>query len=65
MGVAEEKLQPALPAHLPADLVAIATWCVDFDPALRPNFSDIVEELEKAVEQLQVCAGGAEASDCI
>lgn len=54
MGVADEKLQPAVPGHLPADLVAIATWCCDFDPAMRPTFADIALELDKVVQQLQV-----------
>lgn len=53
MGVADEKLQPAVPGHLPADLVAIATWCCDFDPAMRPSFADITLELDKVVQQLQ------------
>lgn len=55
MGVADEKLQPVLPGNLPADLVAIALLCCDFDPAMRPCFADIAAELEAVVDKLQVC----------
>lgn len=56
VGVAEEKLQPALPSNLPADLLVVATMCCDFDPGLRPSFDLIAEELHKVVQQMQVCA---------
>jgi hypothetical protein len=56
VGVAEEKLQPALPSNLPADLLVIATMCCDFDPGLRPSFDLIAEELHKVVQQMQVRA---------
>jgi hypothetical protein len=54
MGVSDEKLQPAVPPSLPADLVAIATLCCDFDPLMRPCFADIAAELEAVVTQMQV-----------
>jgi hypothetical protein len=54
VGVAEEKLQPALPSNLPADLLVIATMCCDFDPGLRPSFDLIADELHKVVQQMQV-----------
>lgn len=61
MGVADEKLQPALPTNLPADLVVIATLCCDFDPAMRPAFVDVAAELDKVVKQMEVrvCVCGA------
>jgi hypothetical protein len=56
MGVADEKLQPALPSSdLLPDLVAIATLCCDFDPAMRPDFVMVAAELEKVVKRMQVC----------
>jgi hypothetical protein len=54
MGVADEKLQPMLPNNLPAALLVLAHACCDFDPEMRPPFSELVPELEQAVQQLQV-----------
>lgn len=58
MGVSDEKLQPAIPPSLPADLGAIATLCCDFDPAMRPCFADITTELEAVVARMQVGSMG-------
>lgn len=60
MGVADEKLQPALPSSdLLPDLVAIATLCCDFDPAMRPDFVMVAAELEKVVKRMQSDAAAA------
>lgn len=57
MGVADEKLQPWLPANVPASLLALAHACFDYNPDMRPPFSLIVPQLMEAIQELkqQVC----------
>lgn len=59
MGVADEKLQPQLPAGLPTELLALTAACCDFDPEMRPSFAVLVPELEAAVETLKVRGSAA------
>lgn len=59
MGVADEKLQPLLPADLPAGLLVLAHACCDYDPDMRPAFATVVPELEAAVEALRRDAAAA------
>eukprot|EP00877_Chromochloris_zofingiensis_P011552 jgi/Chrzof1/6650/Cz19g04100.t1 len=53
MGVADEKLQPWLPANVPASLLALAHACFDYNPDMRPPFSLIVPQLMEAIQELK------------
>lgn len=53
MAVADEQLQPVLPASLPASLLVVAHACCDFDPDMRPAFKTVVEELSSAIEEIR------------
>jgi len=60
MAVADEQLQPVLPASLPASLLVVCHACCDFDPGMRPSFMMVVEELTAAIQEIkqQVCVVG-------
>ncbi|KAI8468190.1 MAG: kinase-like protein [Monoraphidium minutum] len=61
MAVADEQLQPVLPASLPASLLVVAHACCDFDPEMRPPFSMVVEELSAAVDEIKAAEAAAAA----
>jgi hypothetical protein len=47
-----------LPASLPAALLVICHACCDFDPAMRPGFATVVEELTAAIDEIKAQVGG-------
>lgn len=57
MAVADETLQPLLPASLPPSLLVICHACCDFDPAMRPDFSVVVEMLTSAIKEVKQQVG--------
>jgi hypothetical protein len=57
MAVADEQLQPVLPASLPASLLVVCHACCDFDPQMRPSFITVVEELSAAIHEIKQQVG--------
>jgi hypothetical protein len=53
MAVADEQLQPVLPASLPASLLVLCHACCDFDPEMRPSFKTVVDELSAAIDEIK------------
>ena len=44
--VAERHLRPPLPVNCPRQTVDLLRACLDPDPTLRPNFTEVLEQLE-------------------
>ncbi|KIY92131.1 hypothetical protein MNEG_15831 [Monoraphidium neglectum] len=61
MAVADEQLQPVLPASLPASLLVLCHACCDFDPEMRPSFKTVVEELSAAIDEIKAAEAAAAA----
>ena len=59
MAIADESLQPVLPASLPASLLVVAHACCDFDPEMRPSFKIVVEELSAAIDEIKAAVSRA------
>lgn len=55
IGVSDEKLQPLLPSDAPTDLAVLVRLCCDYDPEMRPTFSNMVPQLEATIDQMKVC----------
>ena len=51
MAVLTRGLRPRVPPDCPQDYAALMEACWQAEPRLRPSFADIVEELQRMVEE--------------
>jgi serine/threonine protein kinase len=52
VGVVQKGLRPTIPKHTHAKLSELLQKCWQQDPALRPDFSEILETLQRIAEEV-------------
>ncbi|CAI9104762.1 OLC1v1003512C1 [Oldenlandia corymbosa var. corymbosa] len=53
IGVVQKGLRPTIPKHTPTKLAELLERCWQQDPALRPDFSEIIETLQQIVKEVK------------